>query len=152
MPSSQHQKPINITIIGAGAAGHFCALTIVEQLKENPELKKLPIKIRIIERGRQGLRKVKISGGGRCNVTHHQYDISEFVKNYPRGHRELRGPLHQFQAEDTVKWFERHGVKLKVESDGRMFPVTDSSQTIIDCFQRVLGSSVEILYQSTYLG
>ncbi len=115
-----------IIVIGAGAAGVFAAIRCAEA---NPKTK-----VTILESGNKVLRKVKISGGGRCNVTHHQFMSAEFVKNYPRGSRELQSPFTQFQAEDTVKWFADRGVKMKAEEDGRMFPVTDSSQTIINCF------------------
>jgi predicted Rossmann fold flavoprotein len=113
-----------IVIIGAGAAGLFAAIKAAE---------KHPSKVLVLEQTQQVLSKVKISGGGRCNVTHACFDPKELVKNYPRGNKELLGPFTQFQPQDTVKWFESRGVKLKVESDGRMFPTTDNSQTIIDC-------------------
>ena len=87
----------------------------------------------ILEKTSRFLSKVKISGGGRCNVTHACFNEREFATRYPRGDRALIAPLKRFQASDTVAWFEARGVKLKTESDGRMFPVTDSSQTIIDC-------------------
>jgi predicted Rossmann fold flavoprotein len=80
------------------------------------------------------LEKVRISGGGRCNVTHACFVPNDLVKFYPRGEKELRGPFHQFCSGDTIEWFEKHGVELKIEDDGRMFPTSDSSQTIIDCF------------------
>ena len=116
----------DIIIIGGGAAGFFAALNIAEQ---NPE-----IKIAILERGNEVLTKVKVSGGGRCNVTHAEFIPQELVKHYPRGEKELLGPFHQFMTGDTIAWFEKRGVKLKIEEDGRMFPVSNSSQTIIDCF------------------
>ncbi|QFZ54070.1 NAD(P)/FAD-dependent oxidoreductase [Oceanihabitans sp. IOP_32] len=116
----------NIIIIGGGAAGFFAAINIAEQ---NPNLK-----IAILERGKEGLQKVKISGGGRCNVTHAEFTPSELVQNYPRGEKELLGPFHQFMTGDTVEWFENRGVALKTEEDGRMFPVSNTSQSIIDCF------------------
>lgn len=116
----------DIIIVGGGAAGFFTAINIVEK---NPKLK-----IAILERGSEVLTKVRISGGGRCNVTHACYEPNELVKFYPRGEKELRGPFHQFCSGDTVEWFSNHGVELKVEDDGRMFPVSNSSQTIIDCF------------------
>ncbi|RZJ36403.1 MAG: NAD(P)/FAD-dependent oxidoreductase [Flavobacterium sp.] len=115
----------DIIIVGGGAAGFFTAINIAE--------KNRTLKIAILERGKDVLEKVRISGGGRCNVTHACYDPRELVKFYPRGEKELRGPFHAFSAADTVEWFERHGVALKTEADGRMFPVSDSSQTIIDC-------------------
>ena len=116
----------DIIIVGGGAAGFFTAINIVEK---NPTLK-----VAILERGSEVLQKVRISGGGRCNVTHACFEPNELVKFYPRGEKELRGPFHQFGAGDTIEWFEKHGVTLKIESDGRMFPVSNSSQTIIDCF------------------
>ena len=116
----------DIILVGGGAAGFFTAINIVE---ENPKLK-----VAILERGSEVLQKVRISGGGRCNVTHACFEPNELVKFYPRGEKELRGPFHQFCSGDTIEWFEKHGVELKIEADGRMFPVSNSSQTIIDCF------------------
>ena len=116
----------DIIIVGAGAAGFFTAINCVEK---NPNLK-----VAILERGAEVLNKVRISGGGRCNVTHACFEPNELVKFYPRGEKELRGPFHQFCSGDTVEWFEKHGIELKIEADGRMFPVSNSSQTIIDCF------------------
>jgi predicted Rossmann fold flavoprotein len=116
----------DIIIVGGGAAGFFTAINIVEK---NPKLK-----VAILERGAEVLQKVRISGGGRCNVTHAIFEPNELVKFYPRGEKELRGPFHQFCSGDTIEWFEKHGVELKIEADGRMFPFSNSSQTIIDCF------------------
>jgi predicted Rossmann fold flavoprotein len=116
----------DILIIGGGAAGFFTAINCAEN---NPKLK-----IAILERGKSVLEKVRISGGGRCNLTHACFDPNELVQFYPRGKKELRGPFHQFCSGDTIEWFERHGVALKIEADGRLFPVSNSSQTIIDCF------------------
>ncbi|WP_100616150.1 BaiN/RdsA family NAD(P)/FAD-dependent oxidoreductase [Confluentibacter citreus] len=116
----------DVLIIGGGAAGFFAAINIAEQ---NPKLK-----VAILERGKEVLTKVKVSGGGRCNVTHAEFIPQELVLNYPRGEKELLGPFHQFMTGDTIDWFEKRGVALKIEDDGRMFPTTDSSQTIIDCF------------------
>lgn len=116
----------DIIIVGGGAAGFFSAINIVEK---NPKTK-----VAILERGSEVLSKVRISGGGRCNVTHACFEPNELVKFYPRGEKELRGPFHQFCSGDTVEWFNNHGVELKIEDDGRMFPVSNSSQTIIDCF------------------
>jgi predicted Rossmann fold flavoprotein len=127
----------DIIIVGGGAAGFFTAINIVEK---NPKLK-----VAILERGSEVLSKVRISGGGRCNVTHACFEPNELVKFYPRGEKELRGPFHQFCSGDTVEWFSNHGVELKIEDDGRMFPVSNSSQTIIDCFieaSRKLGIAV----------
>jgi predicted Rossmann fold flavoprotein len=117
----------DIIIIGGGAAGFFTAINVVEK---NPQLK-----VAILERGKDCLTKVKISGGGRCNVTHACFVPNDLVKYYPRGERELKGPFNQFCTGDTIEWFEKRGVELKIEDDGRMFPITDSSQTIIDCFE-----------------
>ena len=119
-------KQYDVIIIGGGAAGFFAAINIADL---NPNLK-----IIILERGSNVLTKVKVSGGGRCNVTHAEFDPKELVTNYPRGQKELLGPFHKFMTGDTVQWFENRGVELKIEEDGRMFPKSDSSQTIIDCF------------------
>ncbi len=116
----------DIIIIGGGAAGFFTAINSVEN---NPNLS-----VAILERGKTVLEKVRISGGGRCNVTHACFVPNDLVKFYPRGERELKGPFNQFCSGDTIEWFEKHGVELKIEEDGRMFPVSDSSETIIDCF------------------
>jgi len=139
----------DVVIIGGGAAGFFTAINIAENNSR--------LKIAILERGKEVLSKVRVSGGGRCNVTHACFIPNDLVKFYPRGERELKGPFHQFCSGDTIEWFERHGVELKIEEDGRMFPVTDSSQTIIDCFQKAVkqlgiqvltGQSVQSLFKS----
>jgi hypothetical protein len=114
-----------IVIAGGGAAGFFAAITCAEAAPD--------AEVIILEKGAQFLSKVKISGGGRCNVTHACFDVRELTARYPRGERALLAPFKRFQACDTVAWFESRGVKLKTEDDGRMFPVSDSSQTIIDC-------------------
>jgi predicted Rossmann fold flavoprotein len=116
----------DVIIIGGGAAGFYCAIHIAEA---NPNLK-----IAILERGKQVLSKVKVSGGGRCNITHADFEPSSLVKNYPRGEKELLGPFHIYSTADTIRFFEKRGIPIKTESDGRMFPVSNSSQTIIDCF------------------
>lgn len=139
----------DILIIGGGAAGFFTAINCAEN---NPKLK-----IAILERGKSVLEKVRISGGGRCNLTHACFDPNELVQFYPRGKKELRGPFHQFCSGDTIEWFERHGVALKIEADGRLFPVSNSSQTIIDCFVEatkklgiavLTGQSVQSIFKS----
>ncbi len=141
-------QDFDIIIVGGGAAGFFTAINIVEK---NPVLK-----VAILERGKNVLEKVRISGGGRCNVTHACFEPNELVKFYPRGEKELRGPFHQFCSGDTIEWFEKHGVALKIEDDGRMFPVSNSSQTIIDCFLNatqklgisvLTGQSVQSIYK-----
>lgn len=119
-------KQQDILIIGGGAAGFFAAINIAEQ---HPELS-----ITVLEKAKEGLQKVRISGGGRCNITHAEFIPSELTQNYPRGEKELLGPFHQFMTGDTIAWFEKRGVELKIEEDGRMFPISNSSQTIIDCF------------------
>lgn len=118
-------NPQRIVIVGGGAAGFFSAITCAE-LRPDAE-------IFILEKTSHFLSKVRISGGGRCNVTHACFDARELTTRYPRGECALIAPFKQFQASDTIAWFAERGVKLKTESDGRMFPVTDSSQTIIDC-------------------
>ena len=129
----------DVVVVGGGAAGFFAAINIAEQ---NPNLK-----VVILERGSEGLQKVKISGGGRCNVTHAEFIPQELVKHYPRGEKELLGPFHQFMTGDTIEWFEKRGVELKIEDDGRMFPLSNSSQTIIDCFlNEAKTHQVEVLY------
>jgi predicted Rossmann fold flavoprotein len=130
----------DIIIIGGGAAGFFAAINIAEQAPS--------LKVALLEQGKTGLSKVKVSGGGRCNVTHAEFIPSELVQNYPRGEKELLGPFHQFMTGDTIAWFEARGVELKIEDDGRMFPVTNSSQTIIDCFlNETEKHHVEVLYR-----
>lgn len=116
----------DIVVIGGGAAGFFTAINAAEKNQN--------LKIILLERGKEVLTKVKISGGGRCNVTHAEFLPKELTQNYPRGEKELLGPFHTFMTGDTIEWFEKRGVELKIEEDGRMFPVSDSSQTIIDCF------------------
>ncbi|CAI8372261.1 MAG: Ferredoxin--NADP reductase [Flavobacteriaceae bacterium] len=116
----------DVIVIGGGAAGFFAAI--------NLKTKAPNLKVAILERGSQVLTKVKISGGGRCNVTHGEFIPSELSKNYPRGEKELLGPFHTFMTGDTLAWFEERGVNIKMEEDGRMFPVSNTSQTIIDCF------------------
>ena len=116
----------DIIIIGGGAAGFFTAINAAEMAPE--------ARICILERGKDVLNKVRISGGGRCNVTHAEFLPKELTKNYPRGEKELRGPFHNFMTGDTIEWFEKRGVPLKIEEDGRMFPVSNSSETIIDLF------------------
>jgi predicted Rossmann fold flavoprotein len=114
-----------IAIIGGGAAGFFAAITAAECNAD--------AEIILIEASPQPLGKVKISGGGRCNVTHACFDPTTLVQFYPRGQKALRGAFSRFQPQDTIDWFTKRGVQLKTEADGRIFPVTDSSQTIIDC-------------------
>jgi predicted Rossmann fold flavoprotein len=123
---SARPQPLDLAVIGGGASGFFTALQYAEVAAGK--------RVAIFEKSHQFLQKVRISGGGRCNVTHACFDPRELAKNYPRGGRELLGAFHHWQPADTVAWFKRCGVTLKTEPDGRMFPNTDSAQTIIDCF------------------
>ncbi|MCW3077542.1 MAG: aminoacetone oxidase family FAD-binding enzyme, partial [Bacteroidetes bacterium] len=118
-----------IIVIGGGAAGFFSAINLAILRPE--------YQIIILEKTNKLLSKVKVSGGGRCNVTHHCLDNQELVKNYPRGNKELLQVFSKFNVQHTIEWFHKQGVNLKTEEDGRMFPVTDSSQTIIDCFMKL---------------
>ena len=136
MSAATHQQ--TLLVIGGGAAGFFCA---VNAARMNPLLRVI-----ILEKSSKVLSKVKVSGGGRCNVTHACFDVQELSKRYPRGEHFVRKAFHQFFTKDTIAWFEERGVKLKAEADGRMFPVTDSSQTIIDCLLREVNKyKVELL-------
>jgi len=118
----------HLIVIGGGAAGFFCAVNAARMYPH--------VKVTILEKSNKLLSKVKISGGGRCNVTHACFEIAEMAKQYPRGGNFVKKAFHRFFTTDTIKWFEERGVELKTEPDGRMFPVTDSSQTIIDCLIR----------------
>ncbi len=115
----------DVIVIGGGAAGYFAAINCAEA---RPDFRVL-----ILERGKDVLNKVRISGGGRCNLTHNCPIPEELIKNYPRGSRELRGPFYEFGQPETLDWFHKRGVKTKIESDGRMFPTSDKSQTIMNC-------------------
>jgi len=126
-----------VVIIGGGAAGFFAAITIAET---NPN-----IEVIILEKGKNILQKVKISGGGRCNVTHACFDPKELCEFYPRGKKELLGPFHQFMTGDTMEWFENRGVILKIEADNRVFPVSNSSQTIVDCLMNAVNNAGIVL-------
>lgn len=133
-------------VVGGGAAGFFGAIAAKEASVETGKL----LRVQLLERGATGLAKVKISGGGRCNVTHFCFDPRQLAQYYPRGHRELIGPFHRFQPRDTINWFASHGVELYPEEDGRMFPVTNSSQTIVDCLvQSAERAGVEVRYRHT---
>ena len=127
-----------LIVIGGGAAGFFCAI--------NAARLRPGLKVTILEKSNKLLSKVKISGGGRCNVTHALFDITEMSKRYPRGRNFVKKTFHQFSTTDTIKWFEERGVLLKEEQDGRMFPVTNSSQSIINCLIKEANSyGVEIM-------
>lgn len=133
--------PLSIIVIGGGAAGFFGAITCAQA---NPEAKVI-----LLEKTRQPLAKVRISGGGRCNVTHACFEPRLLTEHYPRGNKALRGPFSRFQPRDTIQWFESRGVPLKVESDGRMFPTTNSSESIIQCLQnQARQANVEVRTES----
>lgn len=135
----------DVLIVGGGAAGFFAAINTAIL---NPNLK-----IAILERGSNVLSKVKISGGGRCNVTHAEFSPQELVLNYPRGEKELRGPFHTYMTGDTMAWFEERDVRLKIEEDGRVFPESNSSQTIIDCFlEEVKKYKIKVLLNHSVQG
>ena len=119
---------LKVAVIGGGAAGFFAALSAA---KHHPSAH-----VVLFEKTAKLLSKVKISGGGRCNVTHACFSPATLAKHYPRGGKQLKKAFSAFQAADTVAWFESRGVKLKMEEDGRMFPTTDDSQTIVDCLTR----------------
>ena len=125
--SKSNQTNWDVIVVGGGPAGFFAAIRCAELNQD--------LRVLIIEKARQTLGKVLISGGGRCNVTHACFDPAQLITYYPRGGAALRGAFTRFQPADTVKWFESHGVKLKTEADGRMFPVTDSSETIAECLR-----------------
>ena len=116
----------DLLIIGGGAAGFFTAINTAEK---HPNFK-----IAILEKSKEALHKVRISGGGRCNLTNATFTPQELVKNYPRGSKELLSPFHRFMCGDTMNWFEAHGVPLKTEADGRVFPISNTSESIVNCF------------------
>lgn len=135
------QKNKTLLVVGGGAAGFFCA---VNAAKWNPQLR-----VMILEKSGKLLAKVKVSGGGRCNVTHACFEIPEMTKSYPRGAHFVKKVFHQFFTTDTIEWFKRRGVVLKTEADGRMFPVNNSSQTIVNCLlQEAAKYGVEIRLQT----
>lgn len=117
---------MKVGVIGAGAAGHFAAIHAAQS----------GASVYLLEKTSKTLSKVKISGGGRCNVTHAAFENSKLVKNYPRGEKFLKKVFTHFSVSDTISWFESRGVPLKVEADGRMFPISDDSQSIIDALQK----------------
>jgi predicted Rossmann fold flavoprotein len=122
------EKEYDLIVVGGGAAGFFGAIQSAEM--------RPGIRILILEKSTKLLAKVKVSGGGRCNVTHHCFEVVKLAGHYPRGEKSLRNVFKLYQAKHTVDWFYQKGVELKIEDDGRMFPITDNSQTVIDCFMR----------------
>ncbi len=136
---------LNLAVIGGGASGFFAAIQYAEMAPQR--------KVAIFEKSNQVLQKVRISGGGRCNVTHACFDPKDLAKNYPRGSRELLAAFHRWQPTDMIAWFKNHGVTLKTEADGRMFPVTDSSETVIECFvERARLCKVPLFLKHTLIG
>lgn len=136
---------LDLAVIGGGASGFFTALRYAEMAAGK--------RVAIFEKGSHFLQKVRISGGGRCNVTHACFDPAELSKHYPRGARELHAAFYHWQPQDTIEWFARYGVTLKAEPDGRMFPVTDSSATIIDCFlERARQHKIQLLVNHALIG
>lgn len=131
----------DLIVIGAGAGGCFAAIRVAELYAG--------AKITILESARKPLSKVEISGGGRCNVTHACFDPEDLIQFYPRGHKELLGPFYHFQPQDMIQWLNDKGVKVKKEADGRMFPISDSSSTIIDCFMSAIHRYRILLSTST---
>lgn len=127
--TKSEQNPLDVLVLGGGAAGFFTAINCAQQNSS--------LKIAILEKTKNILSKVKISGGGRCNVTHAEFDPNQLAQNYPRGHRELKGPFHHFSTKEMISWLAKENIQLKTEADGRMFPVSDSSQTIIDVFVKL---------------
>lgn len=135
---------MKIAIVGAGAAGCFAAANI--PFRQGRE-------VVVFEKTGKVLQKVKVSGGGRCNVTHHLFDIPELITRYPRGKQFLKKTLYGFSPQDTLNWFAQRGVTIKAEADGRMFPVSDDSQTIIDClWQEMMKQKVQIKYHKSVTG
>lgn len=134
-----------VIVVGGGAAGFFASIVCAER---HPEAEVI-----LLEAGRDPLAKVRISGGGRCNVTHACFEPAQLVQHYPRGGKALRGAFSRFQPQDTIAWFAQRGVPLKTEADGRMFPVTDSSETIIDCLQgAAIAAGVKLWTQAPVTG
>ncbi len=134
-----------VIVLGGGAAGFFGAITCAEKYPQTQVI--------LLEAGQEVLAKVRISGGGRCNVTHACFDPALLVQNYPRGSKALRGAFSRFQPQDTIAWFANHGVELKTEVDGRMFPTTDNSATITYCLeQAAIHSGVQIRTKAAALG
>ena len=139
------KKEKSIAVIGAGAAGFFAALSVKYH---HPNYK-----VCLFEKTSKVLAKVKVSGGGRCNVTNNTKDVDSLIQAYPRGGKQLKNIFYRFNTKDTKTWFEERGVKLKTEIDGRVFPVSNSSQTIIDCLiQEAISLDIKIVYKVNIKG
>ncbi len=129
-------------IVGGGASGYFSAISLCELSSENP-------KVLILEATKQSLQKVKVSGGGRCNITHHCYEPKNLVQNYPRGTKELIGPLHHWGPKEMLKWFQEKGLNHHIEKDGRIFPTTNKSSSVIRCFTDLVSRyKIEVKHQT----
>ena len=139
------QQPWDLIVVGGGAAGFFGAITCAENLSQSGE----GCRVLILEKTAHVLGKVKVSGGGRCNVTHDCFEPKPLTEYYPRGSKSLIGPFHRWGTTDTVDWFQSRGVELKTEADGRMFPITDDSQTVIDCLTQSATDAAVIVRTST---
>ena len=138
------KEKLKVVIIGGGAAGFFTAVNIADKVED--------AEVIILEKTSKLLSKVKVSGGGRCNVTHGCFVPKELIENYPRGKKELLGPFHTFMTGDTLEWFSNKGVDIVMEEDGRMFPASNSSQTIINCFlSEVKRLGIKIIQNCTVL-
>ena len=142
MPSPTHR----VLIVGGGAAGFFAAITCAEAINALPPARRLG-RVQIQEATLHPLAKVRISGGGRCNLTHACFDARELSKRYPRGSRELIGPFNKWGPRETVAWFEGRGVPVKAEEDGRMFPQSDNSASIVDCLRNAAANANVVLTQ-----
>jgi predicted Rossmann fold flavoprotein len=135
-----------LLVIGGGAAGFFCAINAASRNRK--------LQVILVEKTSKLLSKVRVSGGGRCNVTHACFDINEMSRNYPRGQNFVRKAFHQFSATDTISWFEERGVKLKAEKDGRMFPESDSSESVVHCLMQqanMLGIQIRMNAEITHI-
>jgi hypothetical protein len=142
-----NEQPWDVVVIGGGPAGFFAAIRCAELANSQSS----PLRVLVVERSRRPLGKVLISGGERCNVTHACFEPAQLVGYYPRGGAALRGAFTRFQPRDTVQWFEKHGVALKTESDGRMFPVSDQSITIVNCLLEAARREGVVLWTETAL-
>jgi predicted Rossmann fold flavoprotein len=147
MSDLKDEQDWDVIVVGGGPAGYFAAIRCAELAASSGA----GLRVLVIERARRSLGKVIVSGGERCNVTHACFDPAKLVTFYPRGAAALRGAFSRFQPQDTVQWFEQRGVALKTESDGRMFPITDSSKTIVDCLEQAARQAGVVVWNQTSL-